>query len=70
MAATGGTASTDHSPERSHHASWIRRTTEPCDQRPADIVVLVVSTIGVGVSGLWAQAVSGIDLIGRLSSAP
>ena len=41
--------------------AWIRRTDEPPERRPVDLVRLVVGIVGVAIAGLWAQAESSLD---------
>jgi len=40
---------------------WIRRTEEPPERRPTDLVRVGVGVFGVALAGLWAQAESSLD---------
>ncbi|HXY91542.1 MAG TPA: phosphatase PAP2 family protein, partial [Acidimicrobiia bacterium] len=42
--------------------TWIRKSTEPAERRTIDIVRLVFCTIGVVLSGVWAQSQSSVDV--------
>ncbi|MCJ7439849.1 MAG: lysylphosphatidylglycerol synthase domain-containing protein [Acidimicrobiia bacterium] len=41
--------------------AWIRRTEEPPERRPTDVVRVAVGVFGVLLAGLWAQAESSLD---------
>jgi uncharacterized membrane protein YbhN (UPF0104 family)/membrane-associated phospholipid phosphatase/tRNA A-37 threonylcarbamoyl transferase component Bud32 len=41
--------------------AWIRRTDEPPERRPVDLVRVGVGVLGLGLAGLWAQAESSLD---------
>jgi undecaprenyl-diphosphatase len=42
--------------------AWIRRTEEPPERRPTDLVRVVGGTFGVLLAGLWAQAETSVDV--------
>ncbi len=41
--------------------TWIKRTEEPPERRPTDIVRAAVGVTGVALAGLWSQASSSLD---------
>jgi uncharacterized membrane protein YbhN (UPF0104 family)/membrane-associated phospholipid phosphatase len=41
--------------------AWIRRTDEPPERRPIDIVRVCGGALGVALAGLWAQSESSLD---------
>jgi uncharacterized membrane protein YbhN (UPF0104 family)/tRNA A-37 threonylcarbamoyl transferase component Bud32 len=41
--------------------AWVRRTDEPPERRPADLVRVGVGAFGVALAGLWAQGQSSLD---------
>jgi glycosyltransferase 2 family protein len=41
--------------------AWIRRTEEPPERRPGDVVRVVAGTVGVLLAGLWAQGETSVD---------
>jgi len=41
--------------------AWIRRTDEPPERRPIDLVRVGGGALGVALAGLWAQAESSLD---------
>lgn len=41
--------------------TWIKRTKEPPERRPTDLVRVVVGVVGLAFAGLWAQAETSLD---------
>jgi uncharacterized membrane protein YbhN (UPF0104 family)/membrane-associated phospholipid phosphatase len=41
--------------------TWIKRTEEPPERRPTDLVRVGIGVFGLALTGLWAQAESSID---------